>query len=349
MEREIWIKDFQTALLLWYDKNKRVLPWRDIPTPYRVWVSEIMLQQTRVDTVKPYFERFVAELPDVKALAEVSEQKLLKLWEGLGYYSRVKNMQRAAKTVMEQGGGFPSTYAELLKLSGIGKYSAGAIASIAYGEKVCAVDGNVLRVLSRITENYGDILCPSVKLEIENIVKELLPNSRVGDFNQALMELGACVCLPNGFPKCELCPMSFLCLAFQKNVQALIPVKKSKADKTEEFKMVFLIFHGDKVAIRKRSDSGLLAGLWEFPSSEGHLTLENAEKLLASWGIAVKNIEKSQPSKHIFTHKIWHMTGVTVVTENEVSDFVWTTREKIAEDYPIATAFKTYSNILKKR
>ena len=196
-------------LLKWYDENRRILPWREEPTPYRVWVSEIMLQQTRVEAVKPYFERFMKALPDIQALAEAEEETLLKLWEGLGYYNRVRNLQKAAIQIMEDyGGQMPLDYEELLKLKGIGSYTAGAVSSIAGGRAVPAVDGNVLRVVSRVREDERLITDAKVKAAVEEDLKKVMPIDRPGDFNQAMMEIGACVCIPNGAPHCEECPLS---------------------------------------------------------------------------------------------------------------------------------------------
>ena len=214
-------------LLRWFDQNARILPWRDQPTPYRVWVSEIMLQQTRVEAVKPFYQRFMEALPDIQTLANCEEEELLKLWEGLGYYNRVRNMQIAARTVIEEyGGKLPDDYLELQQLKGIGSYTAGAISSIAYGKVAPAVDGNVLRVISRVTLSREDILKQSVKRGIEQAIVEIMPADRPGAFNQALMELGAMVCVPNGEPHCESCPLKELCLARKMGAMDEIPVKK---------------------------------------------------------------------------------------------------------------------------
>ena len=200
-----------TPLLSWYDKHARVLPWREDTAAYRVWVSEIMLQQTRVEAVKPFFERFIKALPDVQALSEAPEDELLKLWEGLGYYNRVRNMQKAARVIVsEYGGDFPADYEKLLSLPGLGHYTAGAVSSIAFGIPMPAVDGNVLRVLSRVTASYEDVLKQSVKTAMEAEVKKIIPADRAGDFNQALIEIGAIVCVPNGKAKCEICPLALL-------------------------------------------------------------------------------------------------------------------------------------------
>lgn len=331
-------------LLAWYDANARVLPWRDKPTPYRVWVSEIMLQQTRVEAVKPYFERFTAELPTVAALAAVPEEQLLKLWEGLGYYSRARNLQKAARVVMEQYGGvLPEQPDELLRLPGIGEYTAGAVASIAYGRPAPAVDGNVLRVLSRVTasrENIGEL---SVKRGFADRLREIYPAGRAGAFTQSLMELGAMVCLPNAAPKCGECPLSSLCAAHEQGIELELPVKSEKKKRKIEEKTVFLILCGDKAALRKRPDKGLLAGLWEFPNTPGILSPQQAEERLKTLGISCHEIEPLPTAKHIFTHIEWHMANYRVVAENPVSagGLVWVERGELTEAYTLPTAFQS--------
>ena len=317
-------------LLEWYVGHARVLPWREEPTPYRVWVSEIMLQQTRVEAVKPYFERFTTALPDVAALAECPEDELLKLWEGLGYYNRVRNMQKAAIQVMEEYAGvLPAEYDELLKLKGIGHYTAGAVASIAYGKYVPAVDGNVLRVITRATLDDTDIMKQSFRSEMERelldamgrmtiqepIKKQLFHENIPGAFNQALMELGATVCLPNGAPLCEECPWSKLCLAKKENRIAELPVKsKAKARRIEE-RTVLILRDGDKVAIRKRPNRGLLAGLYELPNLEGSLSAEEVLMQVKKMQYAPIRIQELTEAKHIFSHIEWHMKGYAILVE----------------------------------
>ena len=270
-----------TPLLDWFQKNARILPWREKPLAYYVWISEIMLQQTRVEAVKPYFDRFIRELPDVRALAECPEDKLLKLWEGLGYYNRVRNLKIAANQIIEEYNGvIPSEYDELLKLKGIGSYTAGAIASIAYSKAVPAVDGNVLRVISRVTADDSDIMKQSVRKHMEERLYELLNDVQDGKmttsidasrFNQGLMELGATVCVPNGMPHCMECPWCELCEARKQGRIEEIPVKtKAKARRVED-RTVLIIKDGNQIALNKRADTGLLAGLYELPNVEGHL------------------------------------------------------------------------------
>ncbi len=320
-------------LLSWYDGCARVLPWRDDPTAYHVWVSEIMLQQTRVSAVLPYYRRFLEALPDVESLAEVEEGKLLKLWEGLGYYNRARNLQKAARVIMDtHGGSFPDTYDEILKLPGIGDYTAGAVASIAFGRCVPAVDGNVLRVIARITGDDGDILDNKVKARFRGWLAEIQPRNRPGDFNQALMELGAMVCVPNGAPHCEVCPARSFCRAYLENSWSNLPVKKKKAPRRKEYKTVFVLLGAEGVALRKRGQTGLLAGLWEFPNVEGTLDEAGAAAQLAHWGISPIEWEKQLEAKHIFTHVEWHMRGYVLrVTGHGPENFAWTTRKMCAE------------------
>jgi A/G-specific adenine glycosylase len=351
-EEELTIGDmdnaeFQQRLLKWYDANARCLPWRDDPTPYRVWISEIMLQQTRVDTVKPYFDRFLSALPTVRDLAEADEQLLLKLWEGLGYYSRVRNLKKAAGEILEkQDGRLPASVEELIRLPGIGPYTAGAIASIAFGVKTPAIDGNVLRVIARITSNRGDLAQKETKEEIGKIVLELLPEQRNGDFNQALMELGATVCLPNGAPKCEICPVRALCSAYSEGATGQIPVKAKRNERKIEQKTILLILCRDRTAIRKRPDKGLLSGLWEFPNVDGHLTEHECRKVLRNWNIQSTDLIPLPESKHIFSHVEWHMTGyITLAEEDRTGSpdgFTWASPEELKAQYAVPTAFRAY-------
>ncbi|MGX8711302.1 MAG: A/G-specific adenine glycosylase [bacterium] len=335
-------------LLSWYDANARVLPWRDNPTPYRVWVSEIMLQQTRVEAVKPYFERFTSELPTVAALAAAPEEQLMKLWEGLGYYSRARNLQKAARAVVEQYGGvLPEQPEELLLLPGIGEYTAGAVASIAYGKPAPAVDGNVLRVLSRVTASREPIGDLAVKRGFADRLREIYPAGRAGAFTQSLMELGAIVCVPNAAPKCEECPLSALCAAHAQGIEPELPVKAEKKKRTIEEKTVFLILCGEKAALRKRPEKGLLAGLWEFPNTPGRLSPQQAADWLKTLGVSPVKTERLPASKHIFTHREWHMTNYLVTAESTAPDgaapdsgLVWADREELAQTYTLPTAFQ---------
>lgn len=337
-------------LLEWFEENARILPWREDPAPYRVWVSEIMLQQTRVEAVKPYFERFTKELPDIRALAECEEEKLLKLWEGLGYYNRVRNMQIAAKTVMEEYAGMlPADYEELLKLKGIGSYTAGAIASIAYEIPVPAVDGNVLRVISRVTGDRSDIMKQSVRTEMERELKKIMPEKKAGAFNQALMELGATVCLPNGAPLCEKCPWQEFCEARLKDCWQEIPVKsKAKARRIEE-KTVFIIRDGEKIVLHKRPAKGLLAGLYEFPNTSGYLTEEEALQWVKEQKLSPIRIQRLEPAKHIFSHVEWHMNGYMIRVDELTEDrsgMLFVDVKDSEENYPIPAAFSAYTKYM---
>lgn len=337
-------------LLQWFQENARVLPWRESPTPYRVWVSEIMLQQTRVEAVKPYFECFMRELPRIQDLAECEEERLLKLWEGLGYYNRVRNMQEAAKTVMEEfAGELPSDYGELLKLKGIGSYTAGAVASIAYHQPVPAVDGNVLRVITRVAEDSSDIMKQSVKTEIEKRLAEIIPADHAGQFNQALMELGAIVCLPNGQPLCGKCPWQSFCRARFHDKISEIPVKtKAKARKIQN-RTVFVIRRQDKVILHKRPAKGLLASMYEFPNVEGTLSEEEALKWIKQKNLQPLRIEKAGEAKHIFSHIEWHMTGYVIwidELEKDVSGMLYLDLQEVNEKYPIPAAFAAYTKYI---
>lgn len=341
------LEEIAEPLLAWYDGNARLLPWRENPSPYRVWVSEIMLQQTRVEAVKPYFERFTAELPDIRALAACPEDRLLKLWEGLGYYNRARNMQKAAQTVMERyGGSMPGDYEALLGLPGIGRYTAGAIASIAFGIPVPAVDGNVLRVLSRVTMCADDILKQSVKNRWEKDIRAIMPQGRPGDFNQSLMELGAVVCTPNGMPKCGQCPLGYLCMARKENKILDFPKKAQKKPRKVEQRTVLVIREGDRTAIHKRPQRGLLAGLYELPNLEGHLSQDEVLAYLKGRNLLPIRIQNLGEAKHIFSHVEWHMIGYLIrveeLTGGETEEFIFVEPEKKEAEYPIPSAFGAY-------
>ena len=342
-----------TPLLNWYRQNKRELPWRDQNNAYYTWVSEIMLQQTRVEAVKPYFQRFTEELPDVRALAECPEEKLLKLWEGLGYYNRVRNMQKAACQVVElYNGVLPASYEELLSLKGIGSYTAGAIASIAYGLPIPAVDGNVLRVITRIQEDAGDIMKQSVKKQIETELKDVMPEVVPGDFNQALMELGAVICVPNGQPKCEECPVSFCCQAFHHGTIEKYPVKAQKKLRKIEKRTVLVIQDGNYTALKKRLDQGLLAGLYELPNTEGHLSQKEALEKVKALGLEPLYIEPLPKAKHIFSHIEWRMTGyrirVAALEKKHTQGLIFADRKESHRQYAIPSAFSAYIKFMKE-
>ena len=334
-------------LLAWYDRNARILPWREDPTPYRVWVSEIMLQQTRVEAGKPYFERFVEYLPHVQALADADEALLLKLWEGLGYYSRVRNLQKAARIVVSQYGGIlPSDPALLRKLPGLGAYTAGAIASIAFGIPAPAVDGNVLRVVARLLNDSRDVLSPAVKKDFESMVAEVIPVRRAGDFNQALMELGATVCLPNGAPLCGECPVAHLCGGRAAGSAGDLPAKSPRAVRKSKSLTVLLFVCGPLAAIRQRPPKGLLASLWEFPTVDG--CLDAQEVLNAAHEVGMSPVAPPRelgPAEHIFTHVKWQLQGWTleVKASEPTSGLVWATLDEINGVYAIPSAYKAYT------
>ena len=433
------LEEIVQPLVKWYRDNKRILPWRDKDNAYYTWVSEIMLQQTRVEAVKPYFQRFITELPDIQSLAECPEEKLLKLWEGLGYYNRVRNMQEAAKTVKDEyNGRLPEDYQALLSLKGIGSYTAGAIASIAYGEKVPAVDGNVLRVISRITESTEDISRQSVRRKIEQQVSQIMPSDCPGDFNQALMELGAVICVPNGQAKCAECPIAFTCLAHRHdkadmipvkapkkartqdnrtvliiqdgectairkieqqvsqimpsdcpgdfnqalmelgavicvpNGQAkcaecpiaftclahrhdkadMIPVKAPKKARTQDNRTVFIIQDGECTAIRKRPEKGLLAGLYELPNTQGYLKSEDALLYVKELGLDPLYIEELPPAKHIFSHIEWRMQAyrikVSSLKTTQDKELIFVSKEQSGKQYAIPSAFGAYAKYIKE-
>ena len=307
-------------LLRWFHSEKRALPWREEPTPYRVWVSEIMLQQTRVEAVKPYFERFVAALPDVRALARADEDTLMKLWEGLGYYSRARHLQSAARLICsDHGGEIPARFDDLLALPGIGRYTAGAVASIAFGERRPAVDGNVLRVIMRLLACPADILKESTKHAVEEALIARLPEN-AGDFNQALMELGALVCLPRGAARCPSCPLERLCLAKEANLQAELPQKTPPKRRRTEKLTIFLLSKNGKIALKKRPSQGLLAGLWGFPAMEGHLKKNEAAKTLQALGLIPAKLHALPAAQHIFSHITWQMVGWHVELAETSSD-----------------------------
>ncbi len=324
----------------WYARSRRVLPWREEPTPYRVWISEIMLQQTRIEAVIPYYLRFLSELPDVAALASVEEDRLLKLWEGLGYYSRARNLKRAAELVMrDHGGELPRTAAALRTLPGIGDYTAGAIASIACGEPEPAVDGNVLRVLSRLLENDGDVLSPGVKKAAVALLREHYPGGEAAALTtEGLMELGETVCIPNGAPKCELCPWRTLCRAHRSGTEEYYPVKAPPKPRRIEERTVLLLRWGDRWAIRQREKKGLLAGLWEFPNEPGAVT---EEELRARFPQA-ERIAPCGMARHVFTHVEWHMEGWLLDLRKPLPGLTWETAEEIRSRYSIPTALKAY-------
>jgi A/G-specific adenine glycosylase len=333
-------------LLIWYQQNARDLPWRRQITPYRVWISEIMLQQTRVEAVKPYFERFMREIPDVRALAEVPEQKLLKLWEGLGYYSRARNLQKAARQVCaEYGGELPAQAEQLQKLCGIGAYTAGAISSIAFGQPAPAVDGNVMRVWARLTGCEQDILQPAVQKTARADVAAIIPKDSAGEFTQALIELGATVCVPAGEARCHACPLQAFCSAMAQGKTDELPVR-AKAKPRKQISMTVLLLHDqERVVLHKRGQNGLLAGMYEFYQIEGGMSPEQAAQHARDAGFEVLEIGETLFAKHIFTHLEWHMTAyaLRVKDASALSDGLCTaTVQELGSKYPIPGAHHAF-------
>ncbi len=347
-------RDAVPLLLDWYRAHRRDLPWRADRDPYRILVSEIMLQQTRAETVKPYFHRFLATLPTVEALATVDEPTLLKLWEGLGYYSRVRNLQRAAVTVMERHGGrIPADYDALLSLPGVGRYTAGAVASIAFDIPVPAVDGNVLRVLARLLGDDTDILSPTAKSVAEAALAPHIPTPGAGDFTQSLIELGALVCLPGADPHCSDCPLRLLCVAAREGRQATLPVRISKTRRRVEERTVLVIRRGGcatgidrEVALRRRPSEGLLAGLYEFPCLVGFPDADAVREQLATLGLTVASIRPLPSAKHLFSHIEWQMKGFLVDLSDTVKsppeDWFYAPLGQVDSYYAIPSAYAAY-------
>lgn len=336
-------------LLAWYDAGHRDLPWRAQPTPYRVWVSEIMLQQTRVETVRGYFDRWMQALPDIPALAAAEEAVYMKLWEGLGYYSRVRNLHRAAAEVCAQyGGELPADYDKLLALPGVGDYTAGAVASIAFGIPVPAVDGNVLRVAARLDNDFTPITDAKYKRQVRGRFAALMPADRPGDLNQSLMELGATVCLPNGAPRCGDCPLQHLCLGFHHGNAATLPIRTAKKARRVENRTVLLVRCGTRVGITRRPANGLLAGLWELPALEGHLSPAETRAALAAQGWQVQHLLSLRPAKHVFTHVEWHMNGYYVELTAQPDGLTFVSPADLRASYALPSAFRSFLSVIEE-
>jgi A/G-specific adenine glycosylase len=361
------LQEMVSPLLGWYDSHARILPWRESPSPYAVWISEIMLQQTRVEAVKPYFDRWMKTFPTLSSLAGASEAEVLKLWEGLGYYSRVRNIHKTAKLVMEKSGGsLPSSFEGLRSLPGIGEYTAGSVGSIAFQLPVPCVDGNVLRVTARLTADPSDISAAAAKKFITEQIRAIIPEERPGDFNQAMMELGATVCLPNGLPRCGECPVSFLCEARRLDRVAGFPVKSGKPPRKIEKRTVLVLLNekGTAAALRKRPESGLLASLWEFPNFDGVLSEDEMRQILDASCLNISSLVKLKGVRHVFTHIEWDMTGYLAVIKgrdpgqasavmetdsscNNALDFQWIDIKLMDEKLALPAAFKSYYQVLK--
>lgn len=330
------------AVIPWYRNNCRNLPWRADKEPYHVWLSEIMLQQTRVEAVKGYYMRFLEALPTVFDLANADDALLNKLWEGLGYYSRVRNLKKAALEIVQQYDGvFPGEYDAILALPGIGDYTAGAICSIAYDLPTPAVDGNVLRVISRLTDDSTPIDLPHYKRMVRSMLAAVYPKE-AGDFTQALMELGATVCGPNRKPGCGQCPCAAFCKGYQNGTAESLPVKSPKVKRRIEERTVFVLRCEDRYALEKRPAKGLLAGLWQFPNVLGKLELDAAIQTVEDMGLFVKGVHRIIERKHIFTHIEWHMRCVYLDVSHTDKQYSWQTAQQISGESALPTAFRQF-------
>ncbi len=330
-------------LLDWYRRYGRPLPWREEPTPYHVWISEIMLQQTRIEAALPYYRRFLHAFPTVRDLAAADDDRLLKMWEGLGYYSRARNLKKAAERVVSDfDGNLPRSAEELRTLPGIGDYTAGAIASIAYGLPAPAVDGNVLRVLSRLTADGRDVLRESVKREATDALRGIYPTTPedASAMTQALMELGEVVCIPNGTPHCVACPLADLCEGRRLGIADTLPHRAKKPERTKEKRTVLLLFYRDTVALSRRGDAGLLSGMWEFPSLSGHLSPSEVEAALIGEGLTPMTVESGPRGKHIFSHREWHLITYLVTLSSPPAPYVTARADELSEKYALPSAFR---------
>ncbi len=342
MEPIVILSRLPEALLPWYAEHRRALPWRETREPYRIWLSEIMLQQTRVEAVKGYYSRFLQALPTVEALAACPDDQLHKLWEGLGYYSRVRNLKKAAGVlVSDYGGIFPRSYEQVLALPGIGAYTAGAICSIAFDLPTPAVDGNVLRVVSRLTDDPSPIDLPATRTRVRDLLAQVYP-PRAGDFTQALMELGATLCGPNRKPQCGECPCRSFCLAFRNGTAESLPVKAPKRDKRQEDRTVFVFSCDGRYALERRPEQGLLAGLWQFPNVAGHLDTRQALTQVEAMGLHPVELLREVSRKHIFTHIQWNMRGIYLEVASPEGGFHWFTPEEIQTQAALPTAFRLF-------
>lgn len=333
----------KTPLLQWYEKHHRVLPWRRDKEPYHVWISEIMLQQTRVEAVKDYYNRFMIECPDIASLAALSEERLMKLWEGLGYYNRARNLKKTAMILEEQyHGNFPVSYEKILALPGIGEYTAGAICSICYGEGTPAVDGNVLRVVTRLANWDSIIDDQKTKKQAREYLLPLYEKGDCGALTQSLMELGATVCIPNGSPKCHACPLSGFCMACQLKTYDRIPVRKKKKSKKEQELTVFVLQNEDRYGICKRPDKGLLANMWQFFNVEKKMTVEQAMQYASDMGFLPVSVDKMIPYTHVFTHVKWNMQAYYIQCDRRNDSLTWVRKDELADEYALPTAFRIF-------
>lgn len=348
MDTPLALEKSVKPLLAWYGETALPLPWRASCSPYTVWISEVMLQQTRTAAVIPYFERFIKELPSVQALAEVNETRLLKLWEGLGYYSRARNLKKAAEQLMrEYGGEFPTTARALRELPGIGDYTAGAIASIAFGEPEPAIDGNVLRVVMRLCDCEDDIMLPTTKKRVDSWLRPLYPSGPdAGFFTQALMELGENVCIPNGTPRCLDCPLAEHCLGLASGNMLRLPVKTPKKARRNEERTVLILHGNNTYALAKRPNKGLLAGLWEFPSVSGSLSKAEAMEAARALGASPLACSEFGKATHIFTHIEWHMVGYRIECDSLPPSLTAASADEILTTYALPKAFRSFTDAI---
>ncbi len=331
------------ALLPWYAHAARELPWRADRDPYHVWLSEIMLQQTRVEAVRGYYARFLSAFPDIEALAHASEEQLLKLWEGLGYYSRARQLGRAARDIVTRHGGvFPREYAAIRALPGIGDYTAGAIASICYNEPIPAVDGNVLRVVSRICADDTCVDLPAAKAAYRDALAAVYPAGHCGDFTQALMELGATVCIPRGEPRCAECPCADFCAAHLAGNPECYPVRAPKRARRIEERTVFLLRCAGRLAILRRPPTGLLAGLFELPNLLSHLSAEEVIAQAEEWGCMPLSVGEPIDRTHIFTHVEWRMRAYPIECAAPMPPFIWADADELSTVYALPSAFRLF-------
>lgn len=334
-------------LLPWFYEHKRALPWRQDTEPYHVWLSEIMLQQTRVEAVRAYYVRFVETLPTIAALAACPDDLLMKLWEGLGYYNRARNLKRAAQMIMEEYQGvFPTDLEQILALPGIGAYTAGAIASICFEQRTPAIDGNVLRVMARLRADHANIDLPATRQAFSDVLASWYPKTGCGDFTQAFMELGALICIPNGVPKCDSCPLVRICQAHQTGCTDRLPVRSAKRERRHSRLSVFVMSckQGEDryYAIRKRTQKGLLHGLYEFYNIEETFSVQQAMAHMKQIGMEPVTIQKEIKYTHVFTHVEWHMTAYYVEVRHMTGTWIWAKEQELMRQYALPTAFRVF-------
>ena len=336
-------------LCIWYEANQKPLPWREDNSPYHIWLSEIMLQQTRIEAVIPYYQRFTRELPTIEALASVDDDRLMKLWQGLGYYSRARNLKKAAiQLISEYHGKLPDSADALRKLPGIGDYTAGAIASIAFQKPEPAVDGNVLRVIMRLCACSDDIMLPQTKRDVISALRSVYPSGRNASLlTEGLMELGETVCIPNGEPHCDACPLREMCLGYESGNPSAYPIRNVKRGRRIEERTVLVFTYQDRYALAKRSAKGLLASMWEFPNVIGRLSENEVKTLLGDWQIPHADIMPCGDAKHIFSHVEWHLTGYRIICTAAHHDYVYATAREIMDKYAIPTAFRAFMTQIK--